>query len=131
MDDHWSNEVRFLGRHKMVESYKPHVIGGAVVWPGRVMEVVNGSTLAGLKSGNKAVKTLVCTNFQIRFTFSENSNSFSGTYNFGIYPASVFKLHVRWTINLLSCPPDVAPSGRTLCASFRLALISYKVQTLA
>lgn len=81
MDDHWSNEVRFLGRHKMVESYKPHVIGGAVVWPGRVMEVVNGSTLAGLKSGNKAVKTLVCKNFQILFTFSENSNSFSGTYN--------------------------------------------------
>lgn len=41
----------------MVEGYELHVIGSAVVWPGRVMEVVNGTALAGLQSDNKDVKT--------------------------------------------------------------------------
>ena len=59
MYDQWSNEIGDFGGDEAVECHELHVIGGAVVGPGRVVEVVNGAALTGLldRGDVKVLKT--------------------------------------------------------------------------
>ena len=60
MYDQWSNEIGDFVGDEAVECHELHVIGGAVVGPRRVVEVVNGAALTGLLDRGDVKKRTKC-----------------------------------------------------------------------
>lgn len=60
MYDQWSNEIGGFGGDKAVECHELHMIGGSVVGPRRVVEVVNGAALTGLLHRGDVKKETTC-----------------------------------------------------------------------